>query len=870
MEASESDQDAADDAPRERAAPPAPTSPAPAPQRRSSTWPRPLALAIAAAVLFTTLHRSGIWDPYELDSADLSRRIAVNVFKAQHLALPDAMNEMPTLSDLRMGELPFTSMALGFELFGLHDWSGRLPLAVWGFVGVWALYELLARLSGRHAGVYGAIALVTMPLYFMQARTMLGDIVTMSALSLAFAGLVGALFDGARKTGPDGVEEAAKGTLLVKALWLVPAAIGLVAGYMSRGYLIGVAVPALSAGITWAVLRLGAGRKRPLEATDVIGALALAGGLVAAWAGIALIIRTAPDAPLPRGLAVTLLKKSSADATFDRTIRHLGHALFPWSAFLPFAVGRLFRAPVELASPARDRETGLRVALLVGATVAYAAYAAIAPHAAFIPFSGVALFAGIAALALADFERGAPPSRALALGTILLVFVLYRDMTLDPSRAFSVFEVEKPSFPKGFEPASASAMRTCAALFAGLVGLAWFEAQPSTQPGSLRRWANERVEAYRSAVQEVTRIWNGNLLFALVVLEAALVGLGAMLFLGTRLGWASVAKLPRNFIDLGLNAWWALPLACAFLPAVLVTARDLFRVIISRTGLPRAAGVALGAVVAGAILAFGYYPALAAQLSPKEVFDAYARLERPGEPLGLLGVRARSIAYYHQGGEVTSFSDPASAFSWLTEGQGRRWMIMKADDLPRLNSLHRQRAGKNLPVLDARSSQILLISNDLGGRPNANPLAQTVLDEPPSPARPLDVGFEDQLDLLGWEVTDADGRVVDSVVPQRKYHMRFYFRVLKPISGSWKAFLHIDGFQRRFNGDHAVLDGKYAINLWQPNDVIVDDYVFELEPNFTPGDYTVFFGFFSGDSRFKVSRGQHHENRVIAGALRVR
>ncbi len=871
MQASGSDQDAPDEAPREPADPAVRKSAAPAPPRpSSSTWPRPLALVIAAAVLFTTLHRSGIWDPYELDAADLSRRIAVNVFKAQNLALPGAMNEMPTLSDLRMGELPFTSMALGFKLFGLHDWTGRLPLAVWGFVGVWALYELLARLSGRHAGVYGAVALVTMPLYFMQARTMLGDIVTMSALALAFAGLVGALFDRARKIDPDGVERPAQGTGFVKALWLVPAAVGLVAGYLSRGWLIGVAVPALSAGIAWAVVRLGSGKKRPLGATDVIGALALAGGLVAAWAGVALLVGTSPDAPLPRGLGVMLLKKATAEATFDRTLRHLGHALFPWSAFLPFAAGRLFRAPVELAEPARERETGLRVALLVGAAVAYAAFAAIAPHATFVPFSGVALFAGIAAIALVDFERGAPPSRALALGTALLVLVLYRDMTLEPSRAFAVFEVDKPSFPKSFEAEGAAAMRRSAAFFAALAGIAWFEAQPSTQPGSLRRWFDERWAAYRSLLDTLATLWNGNLLFALVVVEAALVGLGAMLFLGTRFEWASVAKQSRNLIDIGLNLWWALPVGgLLVLPVLFVVARDFFRMIVWRTGLPRTAGVLLGAVAAGATLAFGYYPALAAQLSPKEVFDAYARLERPGEPLGLLGVRARSIAYYHQGGEVASFGDAAQAFTWLTEG-GRRWLIMKADDLPRLNSLHRQRTGKNLPVLDARSSQILLVSNDLGGRPNENPLAQTVLDDPPAPAQPLDAAFEDQLDMLGWEVTDQSGRVVDSVVPQRKYHMRFYFRVNKPITAAWKAFLHIDGFQRRYNGDHAVVDGKYAMTLWQPNDVIVDDYVFELEPNFTPGDYTVYFGFFSGDNRFKVSRGPHHENRVIAGALHVR
>ncbi len=82
--------------------------------------------------------------------------------------------------------------------------------------------------------------------------------------------------------------------------------------------------------------------------------------------------------------------------------------------------------------------------------------------------------------------------------------------------------------------------------------------------------------------------------------------------------------------------------------------------------------------------------------------------------------------------------------------------------------------------------------------------------------------------------------------------------------------MHIDGFQRRFNGDHAVVDGKYPMNLWQPGDVVVDDLNFQLEPNFTPGDYTVYFGFFSGDTRFRVARGPQHENRVVAGAIHVR
>ena len=145
-----------------------------------------------------------------------------------------------------------------------------------------------------------------------------------------------------------------------------------------------------------------------------------------------------------------------------------------------------------------------------------------------------------------------------------------------------------------------------------------------------------------------------------------------------------------------------------------------------------------------------------------------------------------------------------------------------------------------------------------------------VLDDPPSPAHSVDAVFEDQLEAFGWEVTDKHGHVVESVQPATTYRLRVYYRVLKPITGTWKAFVHIDGFQRRYNGDHNVLDGKYAMNLWHPRDVVVDEFDFQLEPNFTPGGYTLYFGFFSGDTRFKVTRGQNQENRVIAGTLDVR
>jgi hypothetical protein len=60
------------------------------------------------------------------------------------------------------------------------------------------------------------------------------------------------------------------------------------------------------------------------------------------------------------------------------------------------------------------------------------------------------------------------------------------------------------------------------------------------------------------------------------------------------------------------------------------------------------------------------------------------------------------------------------------------------------------------------------------------------------------------------------------------------------------------------------------MNLWNPGDLIVDELVFQLEPNFLPGDYTVFFGFFSGETRYAVVHGAAQDNRVVGGPLHVR
>src|SRR6185369_3270688 len=243
--------------------------------------------------------------------AEFARRIALNLLGGQGLSLDGADNEVPTRSELGRGELPFTSIALGFRLFGLHEGAGRLPLSLWALAGLAATYLLVRRLADRRSAWFAVLVLATMPLYFLHARTMLGDIVTMSALALAVSGLALAVFD--RSAGS------------VRWLALGVGLLGMVCALLSRGVLIGIAVPACSVGVTWLVLRatrVDSGERFG----DAIGALALGfGALCGAVACRALL--QAPESGGKFSLWLgTMVNRPRVLPTFDSVLLQLGHA----------------------------------------------------------------------------------------------------------------------------------------------------------------------------------------------------------------------------------------------------------------------------------------------------------------------------------------------------------------------------------------------------------------------------------------------------------------------------------------------------------------------------------------------------------------
>ncbi|HET9934691.1 MAG TPA: glycosyltransferase family 39 protein, partial [Polyangiaceae bacterium] len=174
--------------------PAAPPDPVLVAAPRQVPWLAVLTVAAALATTLGSVSLAGIWDSPEVAHAEFGRRIAHDLLGASELGGPG--EPALTREALGRGELPFLSIALGFRLFGLSTQAGRVALALWGLAGIAALHWLVRRLGSLRAAWLAALALATSPLYFVQARTMVGDVVGMSANAVAMAGLALAVFDG--------------------------------------------------------------------------------------------------------------------------------------------------------------------------------------------------------------------------------------------------------------------------------------------------------------------------------------------------------------------------------------------------------------------------------------------------------------------------------------------------------------------------------------------------------------------------------------------------------------------------------------------------------------------------------------------------
>lgn len=748
-------------------------------------WPWLVGLVLLTSLVLPFAN-PGLWDPYELDTADFARRTAINLLGNDELRRVDTNDTVPTVEEIGRGELPVLTLALALHVFGSEAWALRLPLFLWGLLGLGASYWINARFGGRRLGLLSLVVLVTCPLYFVQARTALGDIATMACQAVAFAGLMFSVFDRAAAVG-------------ARLLGVGVASLALVGAFYCRGVAIGVSIPCLAVGLTWLMLRAepvsapeARGKLEPWLAAGVGLSAALTGVVALAWGSIVAF----GAAPQSYFMALgTTVQHAKQFPTHDYVVHYLGHGLYPWSAVLPVALGFALRP----ASDERPRsENALRFAWLTASVVGVGIYTFLAPRTGLVPFAPVFALTGIVALALIELDREPAGLLPFAMITAALLVLLAIDFRHFPDKGFSAHALAGVSFPESFESHAKRYVLGAAAL--GTAACAWLVVHQALNSIGFFRHLEQSAQDPRAAVfrRSLAALWRGT----------------------------------------------------------------------------RRRSAILGTAIAGSglVLSFGYYPALATQLSPVGAFESYDELSQPGEPLALVGAGNSSLLFV--GDPEAVFADPEQAITWLDETpERRRWLVSKSNELPTLNASYRKLAHRtgNLPVLDARSSQSLLISNFLRpGEPNRNPLEKWLPADKPALAHPLDVDLDERLQVLGWEVRrKRDGKVTARLEAGEPYDFVIAYEVTSALSGTWKTFIHIDGEGKRFNGDHATLNDEYPQRLWQPGDFVLDIYQIELEASFKPGTYEVFFGLFSGDKRMPVTRGAHDDNRIRAGELEI-
>lgn len=315
----------------------------------------------------------------------------------------------------------------------------------------------------------------------------------------------------------------------------------------------------------------------------------------------------------------------------------------------------------------------------------------------------------------------------------------------------------------------------------------------------------------------------------------------------------------------------ALGVALALLPVALpivVAVVQLALRAVNVLGGMRTVPVLLAGLAAGAYTGFGFMPALSEHFSPREVYETYNSLARDDEPLIEYKVGARTAAYYAKGKAIE-----VETLTQLSEELGRdkrRWLVLPSDELAAVDRAFRMRTHRHLFVADARSAKVILATNQpIPGRKDQSAISEFVRKEPPAKIMfPLEANFEDRIQLLGYDLKLPRE---NHVAPGETFEVTWYFKVLKTIPGSYKIFVHIDESTMRIHGDHDPVNGLYPVRMWDVGDVIIDRQRIEVPASDPTGDYTIYLGFYSGDTRLVVKSGPKDDvNRVRAGVLRIR
>jgi hypothetical protein len=484
-------------------------------------------LALGCALLLPMLGSYGLWDPLEVQHADVAQEVAKTGSFAD-VTVKGKFSPRPVLF--------VWLVATGVKVFGVNELAGRLPLALCGVLALLLIYRVGRRLFSERAGLVSAAVLATTPVFLFQSRQLISDLPTCVSLLASLGGLAAYLWPSDGRRSP---------------FDLVIAGAGLVAGFLAAGLIIGVAFPLFALTVTlplcWSTRNqpasdgawpaatgpdLAAGQSLgqalraaliPMLATVAAAALAI-GGLLA-WLKVTKVVLWGGEwrpLDLPPG--------------FDTVFKNLGFGFYPWFALLPFVMMRMLRdqKPLEAGTGAasadalpRPRTAFPQMLVLVATVGAYIL------TSFWLAYMGSARYPALPFLALAvgvvfwDVLRGVRRVHRLwGIVTLGLIATLQQDFFMEPDGLAFSHLVTTAKYPVDLS------IKTPVRIFGGVFGLLFFLGLGGL-PGIIRRdfkgavlgWLANKLGGFLNILSDGLRAVGGatGKRFAWIALGAALV-----------------------------------------------------------------------------------------------------------------------------------------------------------------------------------------------------------------------------------------------------------------------------------------------------------------------------------------------------------
>ncbi len=142
-----------------------------------------------------------------------------------------------------------------------------------------------------------------------------------------------------------------------------------------------------------------------------------------------------------------------------------------------------------------------------------------------------------------------------------------------------------------------------------------------------------------------------------------------------------------------------------------------------------------------------------------------------------------------------------------------------------------------------------------------------VSSEAPSPEHPLDISFENKIELLGYDID------TESLRPGQSFEVTWYWHCKRPLEEGWRAFTHFTdaaGADRLNQDNEGEIRQLYPPGRWKAGEYIRDVQRMTLPTDWNSNKATIYLGLWNGPHRLQVTEGPSDgDNRAKAIELDV-